>query len=178
MNKSGNVISGSLSFFVGQTPQAKITFLKNHSFSFWRKKKKKCDAAAVCRCTSSVSHCCCAVVPFTSFIIINQTTSFIFSKTLKLPLTFSYHINCFLNWTINKHTSPPLPPKKKTESLPFLASIFFTSTFTILHTHTPYIHTEIDKMAAPPPPSAPGSLPYNYLFKVLIIGDASVGKVR
>lgn len=28
-------------------------------------------------------------------------------------------------------------------------------------------------MAAPPPPT----LPYDYLFKVLIIGDASVGKV-
>ena len=33
-------------------------------------------------------------------------------------------------------------------------------------------------MSAPPPPAAPGSLPYDYLFKVLIIGDASVGKVR
>lgn len=29
-------------------------------------------------------------------------------------------------------------------------------------------------MAAPPPQS----FPYDYLFKVLIIGDASVGKVR
>lgn len=29
-------------------------------------------------------------------------------------------------------------------------------------------------MAAPPPQN----LPYDYLFKVLIIGDASVGKVR
>lgn len=28
------------------------------------------------------------------------------------------------------------------------------------------------------PPSAPQSFPYDYLFKVLIIGDASVGKVR
>lgn len=32
-------------------------------------------------------------------------------------------------------------------------------------------------MAAPPPPAAPGTFPYDYLFKVLIIGDASVGKV-
>eukprot|EP00934_Nitzschia_sp_Nitz4_P008677 Nitzschia sp. Nitz4//scaffold203_size38902//36641//37453//NITZ4_007668-RA/size38902-processed-gene-0.74-mRNA-1//-1//CDS//3329541448//8667//frame0 len=31
-------------------------------------------------------------------------------------------------------------------------------------------------MAAPPPPTAPGSFPYDFLFKVLIIGDASVGK--
>ena len=32
----------------------------------------------------------------------------------------------------------------------------------------------------PPPPSAPPTqgFPYDYLFKVLIIGDASVGKVR
>ena len=35
-------------------------------------------------------------------------------------------------------------------------------------------------MAAPPPPPPPpsSSFPYDYLFKVLIIGDASVGKVR
>jgi GTPase SAR1 family protein len=30
-------------------------------------------------------------------------------------------------------------------------------------------------MSAPPAP--PAALPYDYLFKVLIIGDASVGKV-
>ena len=32
-------------------------------------------------------------------------------------------------------------------------------------------------MAAPPPPPPSQTFPYDYLFKVLIIGDASVGKV-
>lgn len=35
-------------------------------------------------------------------------------------------------------------------------------------------HNKKTTMAAPPPQS----FPYDYLFKVLIIGDASVGKVR
>ena len=33
-------------------------------------------------------------------------------------------------------------------------------------------------MAVPPPPAAPGTFPYDFLFKVLIIGDASVGKTH
>jgi len=32
-------------------------------------------------------------------------------------------------------------------------------------------------MSAPPVPPPPQNFPYDYLFKVLIIGDASVGKV-
>ena len=33
-------------------------------------------------------------------------------------------------------------------------------------------------MASAPPAPPPQTFPYDYLFKVLIIGDASVGKVR
>ena len=32
-------------------------------------------------------------------------------------------------------------------------------------------------MAAPPPPAPPKSFPYDHLFKLLMIGDAGVGKV-
>jgi hypothetical protein len=32
--------------------------------------------------------------------------------------------------------------------------------------------------APPPPPAPPKSFPYDHLFKLLMIGDAGVGKVR
>lgn len=52
-----------------------------------------------------------------------------------------------------------------------------TCTFTVYLYEYPHLF-DIMSTPPPPPPAPPKAFPYDHLFKLLMIGDAGVGKVR